>query len=127
MDPPVFIAEDTRERLCGRCLRKTCSTCLRRAIPIEKMGGAVKRCLGLNAYIRPENPRGHRLCELFVNGEAVEPSRSYRIAFATTQAAPEKYIEQREKLDLTAVEALRRYFASEGTVNAPLRDTFVAI
>lgn len=125
MDPPVFTAKIRGEAL-WEMLEENLHQVFA-ADPFEKMGGAVKRCLGLNAYIRPENPRGHRLCELFVNGEAVEPSRSYRIAFATTQAAPEKYIEQREKLDLTAVEALRRYFASEGTVNAPLRDTFVAI
>ncbi|MDT8305709.1 MAG: bifunctional metallophosphatase/5'-nucleotidase [Anaerolineae bacterium] len=125
MDPPIFTAEIRGEALWDMLEENLHNVFA--ADPYEQIGGSVKRSLGLNGYIRPQNPRGHRLSELFVNGGAVEPSRSYRIAFVTTQAVPERYAEKREKLGLSAVEALRRYLADEGPVAAPLRDTFVAI
>lgn len=125
MNPPVFTAE-----IRGEALWDMLEENLQNVFaydPYEKVGGSVKRSLGLNGYIRPENPRGYRLCELFVNGEPVEPSRSYRIVFVTTQGVPEKYTEKREKLGLNAVEALRRYLSEAGPAAAPLRETFVAI
>lgn len=125
MDPPLFIAEVRGEAL-WEMLEENLQQVFARD-PYEQMGGAVKRSLGLKAYIRPENPRGHRLTELFVNGEKINPARSYRVVSATTQAVPERYAEKEEKLEITAVEALRRYLADEGPIAAPLRDTFVAI
>lgn len=125
MDPPVFTAE-----IRGEALWEMLEENLHQVFagdPFEQVGGAVKRSLGLNAYIRPENPRGHRLCELFINGEKVEPARSSRFVSATTQAVPEKFVEKQEELGLTAIGMLRRYFAEEGPVAAPLRNTFVAI
>lgn len=125
MNPPVFAAE-----IRGEALWEMLEENLQNVFaddPYEKLGGSVKRSLGLNGYIRPENPRERRLCELFVGDKPVEPSRSYRIVFVTTQGVPEKYTEKREKLGFDAVEALRRYLADSGPVAAPLRDTFVAI
>jgi S-sulfosulfanyl-L-cysteine sulfohydrolase len=125
MDPPLFIAEARGEAL-WEMLEENLEHVFARD-PYEQMGGAVKRSLGLNAYIRPENPRGHRLTALFVNGEKINPARSYRVVSATTQAVSERYAEKKEKLEITAVEALRRYLADEGPIAAPLRDTFVAV
>ena len=125
MDPPLFTAEIRGEALWDM-LEENLQQVFA-ADAFEQMGGNVKRALGLKAYIRPENPRGRRLCELYVNGHALERTRSYHIVFATPQAAPEKYTEKQEKLDLTAIEALRRYFAAASPITAPLRDTFVPI
>jgi S-sulfosulfanyl-L-cysteine sulfohydrolase len=125
MDPPLFTAQ-----IRGEALWEMLEENLQQVFatdPFEQMGGYVKRALGLKAYLRPENPRGHRLCELFVNDQPLERSRTYHVVYATPQAVPEKYAEKQGKLELTAIEALRRYFAAASPINAVLRDTFVAI
>ena len=35
------------------------------ANPMQQMGGYIKRCMGLTAYIKIENPKGNRIQELF--------------------------------------------------------------
>jgi S-sulfosulfanyl-L-cysteine sulfohydrolase len=118
MDPPLFTAQ-----IRGEALWEMLEENLQQVFatdPFEQMGGYVKRALGLKAYLRPENPRGHRLCELFVNDQPLERSRTYHVVYATPQAVPEKYAEKQGKLDLTAIEALRRYFAAASPINAAL-------
>ncbi|HSM56981.1 MAG TPA: bifunctional metallophosphatase/5'-nucleotidase [Candidatus Sulfomarinibacteraceae bacterium] len=95
--------------------------------PYEQVGGNVKRCLGLNGYIKFENPAGRRLQELFIRGEKVQPDRSYSAVFITTQGVPEQFGHNRQKLDVRAVEAMERYLQEAGPARAERQDTFTAI
>jgi 2',3'-cyclic-nucleotide 2'-phosphodiesterase (5'-nucleotidase family) len=95
--------------------------------PYEQMGGYVKRCLGLNLYMKVENPYGTRINELFVDGRRVGPDDVYDVCFVTTQGVPAEYGSDRQALDVRAIEALERYLAAHSPVEAELRGTVVAI
>lgn len=94
--------------------------------PYNQMGGYVKRCLGLNMYIKIENPYRHRIQELFIQGKHVNLQQVYTAAFVTTQGVPLKYGRNRRDLNVRAVEALQQYVA-KGTVHAEIKGTVVAV
>jgi 2',3'-cyclic-nucleotide 2'-phosphodiesterase (5'-nucleotidase family) len=96
------------------------------ADPLRQMGGYVKRCQGLTAYIKIENPPGTRIQKLFVGNEEVQPASIYRGAYLTMQAVPEKYGRNREVLRLDAHDAMLAYLDKYTPVSAELRGTFVA-
>ena len=95
--------------------------------PYHQMGGYVKRCLGVNVYFKMENPKGHRIQELFIQGNPVKHDRVYTATFVTTQGVPHKYGRNRETLNVRAVEVLQRYLAQEKQVKAELRGSVVAV
>jgi len=95
--------------------------------PYEQMGGYVKRALGIKAYVKLENPAGERLQELFVGDKPLERDRSYRAAFVTEQGVPRKYGTDRQKLDVDAISALRRYLRAHDPAEAELRGTVVVV
>ncbi len=95
--------------------------------PYHQMGGYLKRCLGINVYVKLENPPGSRVQQLFVDGRPVEPAQVYSVAFVTAQAVPEKYGRNRRELDTHAVDALKNYFARHDEVEAELRKSIVAV
>ncbi len=94
--------------------------------PYRQMGGYVKRCAGLNMYFKIENPEGHRIQELFIDGERLLADRTYRTTFVTAQGVPAKYGADRNNLDVRAIDALKRYL-SKGSVESRLRASVVAI
>lgn len=81
------------------------------ADPFAQMGGYVKRCRGLRVYLKVENPVGHRIDRLFVGDAPVDLERTYKVAFVTEQGVPGKFGRNRQKLDLSAVDALRQHLA----------------
>ena len=95
--------------------------------PYHQAGGYVKRCLGLTAYVKVENPGGARIQELFVGGERLDEERTYPVSFVTSQGVPTAYGTNRRHLDVRAVDALRDYFTRPRPARADLRGTFVAI
>lgn len=97
------------------------------ADPYEQMGGYVKRCRGLNVYLKAENPRGHRIDRLFAEGALVEPERLYRCAFVTTQGVPVKFGRNRTNLDVRAVDALRAWLADHVPGDDAPRRSVVAV
>lgn len=97
------------------------------ADPYQQMGGYVKRCLGLNLYVKFENPAGSRIQQCFIGDAELKRDESYTAAFVTTQGVPEKYGRNRRDLDLHAIEALKRYCAAHPSVNAELRGTVTAV
>ncbi|MDP3163512.1 MAG: 5'-nucleotidase C-terminal domain-containing protein, partial [Reyranella sp.] len=97
------------------------------ADPYEQMGGYVKRCRGLNAYLKAENPRGHRIDRLFAEGAPVEPERLYRCAFVTTQGVPVKFGRNRTNLEVSAIDALRAWLADHVPGDDPPRRSVVAV
>src|SRR5512141_1752879 len=89
--------------------------------PYKQMGGYVKRCLGVNIYIKAENPSRSRIQQFFVNGEGIETDRHYTVAFITSQGVPKKYGSNRRNLPVSAIDALRHYLSNHPKVNADLR------
>jgi 2',3'-cyclic-nucleotide 2'-phosphodiesterase (5'-nucleotidase family) len=95
--------------------------------PYNQMGGFVKRALGLNMYVKIENPAGHRIQEFYVGNEMLDPDRRYHVTYVTEQGVPRKYGENHRQSDVRAVDALERYIHKQGTVNADLRGTVTVV
>lgn len=117
MDPPISTCALTGEEIVAMLEENLEHTFARN--PYEQMGGYVKRCLGLNAYIKIENPAGRRIQELFIGGQPLQSERSYQAAYVTYQGVPRRYGRDHKNLDIHAVEAMRRYLG----LNNPLRLT----
>ena len=97
------------------------------ADPYRQMGGYVKRCFGLNVYIKIENPKGARIQQIFAEGAPLDKERLYSAAFVTMQGVPEKYGRNRRDLEIHAVTALESYFAKHPSVSIGMRGSVVAI
>jgi 2',3'-cyclic-nucleotide 2'-phosphodiesterase (5'-nucleotidase family) len=97
------------------------------ANPYEQMGGYVKRCRGLNLYLKAENPRGHRIDRLFAEGAPIEPARRYQWAFVTAQGVPVKFGRNRKNLDICAVDALRAWLVKNVAGDTSPRRSVTAV
>ena len=125
MNPPVSVVDVTGSEICALLeenLERTFAP-----DPFDQMGGYVKRCRGLNLYIKVENPRGRRIDRLFVAGRPVEPDMTYRVAFVTAQGVPSKYGRNRRDLDIRAIDALRSYFAEKSPLRLGPQRTVMAV
>ncbi|MEB0260713.1 bifunctional metallophosphatase/5'-nucleotidase [Mucilaginibacter sp. 10I4] len=87
------------------------------ANPMAQMGGYVKRCFGLQLYIKIENPKGTRIQQLFAGNELVNPEKVYQVAFVTSQSVPEKFGKNRKDLPIKTIEALKQYCIKYGIIN----------
>ncbi len=125
MDPPVSTVE-LREEEIRAMLEENLEHTFGRN-PYSQMGGYVKRCLGLRAYIRIENPPGHRIQKLLIGEREADPKQTYSAAFVTEQGVPAKYGSQREQHAEHAVAAMERYLTARGRIGAELRGTFLMI
>ncbi len=125
MDPPVSTVELRGEEILAMLEENLERTFARN--PFDQMGGYIKRCLGLRAYIRVENPRGQRIQKLYVGDQELNQKQTYSAAFVTEQGVPAKYGIQREQHAEHAVEAMEKYLAAQERVSAELRGTFVMI
>ena len=124
-NPPVETVELTGAELRDMMednLEKTFS-----ADAYQQMGGFVKRCRGVNIFFKIENAAGLRIQEFFVQGEPLQPDKTYLAAFVTAQGVPKKYGRNRRRVGIDAVEALRRHVQAHRPVRAPLRGTVVAV
>lgn len=113
-DEIVAMLEENLERTFGRD-------------PYDQMGGYVKRGLGLNAFIKLENPSGQRVQQVFVGGERLQAGRHYPTVFVTEQGVAQRYGRNRQKHTERSIEALRAYLARHRPLHAELRGTFVAV
>lgn len=107
-NPPVSVVELTGAEVVAMMEENIERTFA--ADPYAQMGGYVKRCRGLNIYVKLQNPPGHRIDRIFVSGEPVRPDNTFGAAYVTVQGVPAKYGRNRSNLDLHAIEALRRWF-----------------
>jgi sulfur-oxidizing protein SoxB len=124
VNPPVSVVE-----LTGAELRAMMEENLEHTFsrdPFRQMGGYVKRCRGINCYIKVENPEGHRIQEFFVQGRRLSDEATYTAAFVTSQGVPALYGEHRRDLDIRAIDALES-FLEQKTVTAGLQGSVVAI
>jgi 2',3'-cyclic-nucleotide 2'-phosphodiesterase (5'-nucleotidase family) len=118
MDPVVSVTE-----LSGEELRTMMEENLEHTFshdPYRQMGGYVKRFLGITLYLKPENPAGTRIQEMFALGEKVAPDKTYTAAFVTSQGVPAKYGSNRRETDIHAVEALKRYLSKHNPAYSDL-------
>jgi S-sulfosulfanyl-L-cysteine sulfohydrolase len=125
MNPPVSTVEITGEELKAMLeenLERTFS-----CDPYQQMGGYVKRCLGLHAYIKIENPPGFRIQKLFVGKEEVRDDTYYPATFVTMQGVPQKYGRNHEDQSERAIGAMRKYLSNHRPLRAGLRGTFTAV
>ncbi len=125
MDPPVSTVE-----LRGEEIRAMLEENLEHSFgrnPYNQMGGYVKRCLGLRAYIRIENSPGHRIQKLLIGEREADPKQTYSAAFVTEQGVPTKYGSQREQHAEHAVAAMQRHLTARGRISAELHGTFLMI
>jgi 2',3'-cyclic-nucleotide 2'-phosphodiesterase (5'-nucleotidase family) len=95
--------------------------------PFDQKGGYVKRCRGINVYVKIENPKGHRIQEIFVQGERLDQQASYQAAFVTAQGVPQACGRHRVDLHIRAVEAIEAFLAKEKPARADLSGSVVAI
>lgn len=95
--------------------------------PFNQMGGYLKRCMGLKAYIKLENPPGQRIQHLYVGKSEIQPEKMYRAAFITAQGVPEKYGSSRQEHPEHIVSALRESLKRHHPLKSELRGTFTAI
>ncbi len=95
--------------------------------PYEQMGGYIKRCMGLNLYFKVENPKGHRIQELFVNGKKLKMNETYKAAYVTSQGVPNNYGQKRQDLDVHAVGVLQDYLSNNPQMKAELQGTVIVI
>ncbi len=125
MNPPISTVELTGEEIVAMLeenLERTFA-----CDPYDQMGGYVKRSLGLNAYIKIENPPGQRVQQVFVGDEELQPGRYYPTTFVTEQGVAQKYGRNRQPHTEHSIEALRFYLAGHHPLRAELRGTFVAV
>jgi hypothetical protein len=84
----------------------------------RKTGAALLRVSGMMIIFRPNNGRGTRIEQLDIGDAPFDPARTYTIA-----AAGERDLKQARNQQATghrAIEAVRRYLATHGPVNAAL-------
>jgi 2',3'-cyclic-nucleotide 2'-phosphodiesterase (5'-nucleotidase family) len=124
-NPPVSLCEITGEELWAMMEENLERTFSRD--PYKQMGGYVKRCLGLNIYLKVENPEGRRIQEFFIGGKRLDRSKSYAATFVTAQGVPERYGDDRRNLDIDAVDALKEYLAKYDKVSAEMRGSLIPI
>ncbi len=125
MNPPISTVELTGEEIVAMLEENLERTFARD--PDNQMGGYVKRGLGLNAYIKIENPPGQRVQHVYVGDEQMQPGRYYPTAFVTEQGVAQKYGRNRQHHTERIIEALRTYLARHRPLRAELRGTFVAV
>lgn len=124
-NPPVSVC-----RITGKALWEMMEENLEHTFsrnPYLQMGGYVKRCSGLNIYFKIESPRGKRIQEFFVGGKRLEKNRKYSACFLTRQGIPEKYGEEKDDLDVNAIEALELFINEESPVKSEYKGYIVPI
>jgi 2',3'-cyclic-nucleotide 2'-phosphodiesterase (5'-nucleotidase family) len=125
MNPPISTVELTGEEIVALLEENLERTFARD--PYDQMGGYVKRSLGLNAYIKIENPPGQRVQQVFTGDGPLQPGRHYPTAFVTEQGVAQKYGRNRQQQTERSIEALKAYLTRHRPLYAELRGTFIAV
>jgi S-sulfosulfanyl-L-cysteine sulfohydrolase len=87
----------------------------------------LKRCMGLNLYLKLENPAGERVQQIFIQEKPLNPDTVYHAAFITSQGVPQIYGQNRRESEVGAVEAMKKYISSEEKISAELRGTVTLV
>jgi 5'-nucleotidase len=107
MNPPISTIELTgleiKEMLEENLERTFCKN------PLKQMGGYVKRVLGLQINMRIENPKGHRIQEIYYKCSHLDLDKTYKVSFVTMQGVAKKYGVNRKEHSQKAVEAMKAF------------------
>lgn len=95
--------------------------------PFGQIGGYLPRAIGLKAYIKIENPHHYRIQTLYVDGDELDANQVYPVSYITEQGVPQHFGINREKLSITAIQAMKDYLRIKDTVKEELMGTFVLI
>ncbi|MFW6142298.1 MAG: bifunctional metallophosphatase/5'-nucleotidase [Candidatus Saliniplasma sp.] len=125
VDPPVSVCDITGKEI-KEMLEEDMENTFS-ADPYKQIGGYLKRCKGIYVYFKIENPPGERIQEFYIGDEKVKMDKNYRAAFITSQGIPEKYGENREDLEITAIEAMKNYLREKSPITIELDDNMVPI
>jgi sulfur-oxidizing protein SoxB len=125
MDPPLSTVDLTGAEIVAMLEENLERTFARD--PYGQMGGYVKRALGLNAYIKIENPPGQRVQQVFVGTDRIEPGRRYPTAYVTEQGVARKYGSNHQHHTERIIGTLGAHLARHQPLRADLRGTFVAV
>jgi S-sulfosulfanyl-L-cysteine sulfohydrolase len=125
MNPPVSTVE-----LTGRQIKDMLEENLERTFssdPMKQMGGYVKRCLGLSVLMRIENPKEHRIQEIYIGKHCLENNQTYKAAFVTAQGVPDKLGTNRKDLTVKVVDALTEFLQHNNPYTVGKMNTFSLI
>lgn len=125
MNPEVSTVELTGEeimKMLEENLERTFS-----ADPMKQMGGYIKRCMGLHVKMRIENPRGHRIQQIFIGDEPLAKGKTYKAVFVTMQGVPEKLGKNRQNLSVKAVDAMADFLVKNPEYKATSCNTFYLV
>jgi 5'-nucleotidase len=89
--------------------------------PWEQKGGYLKRCRGIEMLLKLENPFGHRIQQLTIQGDRVGDEQAVEVAFLGEQAVPPTVGSDRRAVGTGAVQALERYVRAQQTVSPASR------
>ncbi|GAA0788228.1 bifunctional metallophosphatase/5'-nucleotidase [Hathewaya limosa] len=95
--------------------------------PFGQTGGYVQRAIGIKAYVKIENPKMHRIQKLFIENEELDAQKTYNVSYITEQAVPKYLGENREQLNITAIDAMKGYLNYKGEICEEYLNTFVLI
>lgn len=95
--------------------------------PWHQKGGYTKRCLGLTAYIKIENPARTRIQKLYIGNEEVSLDKIYLSAYLTMQGVPPQFGRNRKDLPVTAHQAMTNYLKNGQSIAAELGGSFVVV
>lgn len=125
MNPPISTVE-----LSGKEIRTMLEKNLEHTFsrdPFQQMGGYVKRCLGLRALIKIENPPGERIQKLFAGHTEVRPDARYQAAFITEQGVPAQFGQNRQQHPEKLIPVLQEYLKNNPPLTMGLAGTFTVI
>lgn len=125
MNPSV-----SRVDLTGAEIRQMLEDNLERTFAADayaQMGGYIKRCRGLTAFVKIENPKGERVDRLFVGDEPIDPDHVYPCAFITTQGVPKRFGTARRDLPVDAIMALRHWLSTNVVGERPRPESIIVV
>ncbi len=124
-NPPVSIVT-----LTGRQLRTLLEQNIEATFahdPWEQKGGYLKRCRGIEMLLKLENPAGHRIQQLTVQGDRLGDQQTVDAAFLGEQAVPPTAGGDRRTVGVGAVHALEQYVRAQHTLTPTLRGNITIV
>ncbi|MDP2740662.1 MAG: 5'-nucleotidase C-terminal domain-containing protein [Pseudorhodobacter sp.] len=116
-NPPVSVVDMTGAEIITMLEANLESTFS--ADPFGQRGGFVKRFRGLTVNAKLENPKGHRVEQVFTQGGRIDPKAAYPVAFITAQGVPADMGINRRDLEISAIAALQAWFADPANAVQP--------
>lgn len=117
MDPPITLVELKGSEVWDMIEENLERTFSRSAF--GQMGGYLKRCAGMRTYFKVENPVGTRVQSIFVGDEPLDGERTYKAAYITSQAVPEKFGSNRMPGGKSLIEAVRTFLTTNRVAADP--------